>query len=157
MRLAGLVMEDKRSNPSNYAMVSISEGARMVGEGWVEYGQADAYGHKKPGGIGAATGQALKQITGQNIIDQQLSYLMRSGAPDSLDLMVSMNFAHRALSLVLNKRFGRLIAMREGRYTHAPLSRVRESVKRVDVDELYDRELYRPKVRHVDGKSLFLY
>jgi 6-phosphofructokinase 1 len=30
-RLAQLVMQDKRSNPSNYAMVTISEGAHMVG------------------------------------------------------------------------------------------------------------------------------
>ncbi len=156
-RLARLVMEDKLNNPSNYAMVSISEGAQMVGEELVESGQADAFGHRKLGGIGAATGQALKRITGQNVIYQQLSYLMRSGAPDSLDLMVSMNFANMAMSLVMKQRFGRLIAMRDGRYTNVSLSTVREAVKRVDVEELYDRELYRPKVRHVDGKPMFLY
>jgi 6-phosphofructokinase 1 len=27
----------------------------------------------------------------------------------------------------------------------------------VDVDELYDVEEYRPKVRHVHGKPMFLY
>ena len=30
-------------------------------------------------------------------------------------------------------------------------------VKRVDVDELYDVRNYRPKVRHVLGKPMFLY
>jgi 6-phosphofructokinase 1 len=30
-------------------------------------------------------------------------------------------------------------------------------VKRVDVDELYDVNTYRPKVRHVGGKPMFLY
>jgi 6-phosphofructokinase len=156
-RLADLVMGDKRNNPSNYAMVSISEGAQMVGEDLVESGQADAYGHRKLGGIGAATGRALKRITGQNIIYQQLSYLMRSGSPDSLDLMVSLNFANMAMSLVMNRQFGRLTAMRDGRYTNVPLGRIREALKRVDVDELYDRDHYRPKVRHVDGKPMFLY
>jgi 6-phosphofructokinase 1 len=29
--------------------------------------------------------------------------------------------------------------------------------KRVDVRELYDVEAYRPKVRHVGGKPMFLY
>ena len=156
-RLAGLLMADKRDNPSNYAMVSISEGAQMVGEVPVESGQADAYGHRKLGGIGAATGRALKRVTGQNIIYQQLSYLMRSGSPDSLDLMVSLNYANMAMSLVMKRQFGRLVAMREGRYTNLPLSRIREGLKRVDVDELYDRDHYRPKVRHVDGKPMFLY
>ena len=32
-----------------------------------------------------------------------------------------------------------------------------QGVKRVDVDELYDVEKYRPKVRHVHGKPMFLY
>ncbi|MCA9950319.1 MAG: 6-phosphofructokinase, partial [Anaerolineales bacterium] len=87
-RLAALIVEDKKRNPSNYAMVTISEGAHMVGGKVVEYGEADAYGHRKLGGIGEITGEALKKITGQHIINQRVGYLMRSGAPDALDLMV---------------------------------------------------------------------
>ena len=30
-------------------------------------------------------------------------------------------------------------------------------MKRVDVDALYDADEYRPKIRHVDGKPMFLY
>ena len=156
-KLARLVTEDKRNNPSNYAMVTISEGAQMIGGKIVEYGQADDYGHKKLGGIGALTGEAIKSLTGQNIIYQQLSYLMRSGAPDSLDLMVSLNYANMALSLVQKRQFGRLMALRNGIYTNVPISTIAEGPKRVDVDELYDKEQYRPKVRNVDGKPMFLY
>ena len=64
-------------------------------------GDADAYGHRKLGGIGMQTGEVLKKLTGQNIIYQQLSYLMRSGAPDSLDLMVAVNYANMAIDLVV--------------------------------------------------------
>jgi 6-phosphofructokinase 1 len=156
-KLAQLVLEDKKKNPSNYAMVTISEGAQMVGGKIVEYGQADAYGHRKLGGIGVITGEALKTLTGQNIIYQQLSYLMRSGAPDSLDLMISLNYANMAMSLILQKKFGRMVAMREGKYTNVPMSTITEGLKRVDVDELYDRDQYRPKVRNVEGKPMFLY
>jgi len=156
-KLARLVMEDKRSNPSNYAMVTISEGAQMIGGAVVESGQADAYGHRKLGGIGELTGESLKNLTGQSIIYQQLSYLMRSGAPDSLDLMVSLNYANMAMSLVMEKRFGRMMAMRNGLYTNVPISTITKGLKRVDIDELYDVEEYRPKVRHVDGKPMFLY
>jgi 6-phosphofructokinase len=156
-KLAALVMEDKRYNPSNYAMVTISEGAQMVGGKIVEYGQADPFGHKKLGGIGEITGEAIKKLTGQSIIYQQLSYLMRSGVPDSLDLMVSLNYANMAMSLVLQKNFGRMVALRNGIYTNVPISMITEGLKRVDVDELYDQEQYRPKVRHVDGKPMFLY
>lgn len=156
-KLAELVMKDKRNNPSNYAMVTISEGAHMVGGKVIEFGEADAYGHRKLGGIGQITGEALKRLTGQNIIYQQLAYLMRSGAPDALDLMVSVNFAHMAMDLIRGGVSGRMCALRDGVYTHIPMSTVASAVKRVDVDELYDVKEYRPKVRHVLGKPMFLY
>jgi 6-phosphofructokinase 1 len=38
-----------------------------------------------------------------------------------------------------------------------PLKTVMEGTKRVDVDELYDAENYRPKTRRVEGKPMFLY
>jgi 6-phosphofructokinase 1 len=99
-KLAELIMKDKRDNPSNYAMVSVSEGAHMVGGMVVEYGETDAYGHQKLGGIGEITGEALKKITGEGIINQTVAYLMRSGAPDALDLMMAINYANLAVSLI---------------------------------------------------------
>ena len=156
-RLARLIMEDKQANPSNYAMLTISEGARMISGDMVQYGEADAYGHRKLGGIGMLTGEVLKKLTGQNIIFQQLSYLMRSGAPDSLDLMVAVNYANMAIDLVLKKVSGRMVSLTQGVYTDVPMSTITSGQKRVDVRELYDVEQYRPKVRHVMGKPMFLY
>jgi len=156
-KLARLIMEDKQSNPSNYAMLTISEGARMVSGEILQSGDADAYGHRKLGGIGMQTGEVLKKMTGQNIIYQQLSYLMRSGAPDSLDLMVAVNYANMAIDLVLKKVSGRMVSLTQGIYTDVPMSTITAGQKRVDVRELYDAEQYRPKVRHVMGKPMFLY
>ncbi len=156
-RLADLVMRDKKANPSNYAMVTISEGAHMVGGKIIQYGEQDSYGHQKLGGIGMITGEALQKITGQSIINQQLSYLMRSGAPDALDLMCAVNYANLAMDLITSGASGRMVALRDGTYTHIPMSTVTSGLKRVDVDELYDVKEYRPKVRNVLGKPMFLY
>jgi len=120
-------------------------------------GTADAYGHRKLGGIGAQTGEALKEITGEGIIYQQIGYLMRSGQPDSLDLMVAINYAVMAADLLLEGTDGRLVALRNGSYVNVPVEVVRQGVKRADVDALYDVDEYRPKIRHVDGKPMFLY
>jgi 6-phosphofructokinase len=156
-RLAELIMEDKKANPSNYAMLTISEGAQMVGGKVMEYGEKDAYGHRKLGGIGIVTGDALKKLTGQGIIFQQLSYLMRSGAPDSLDLMVAINFAHMAVNLAKKGVSARMVALSAGTYTDVPISTVTSGQKRVDVRELYDVEQYRPKAKTLVGKPMFLY
>jgi 6-phosphofructokinase 1 len=156
-KLSALLLEDKRANPSNYAIMTISEGATMIGGGIVESGEADAYGHRKLGGIGEIAGEHIKTYTGENIIYQQLGYLMRSGAPDSLDRMVALSFANLATDLIIQGRSGRMVALRDGKYTHIPLSTVIAGTKRVDVDELYDREHYRPKVANMLGKPMFLY
>jgi 6-phosphofructokinase len=156
-RLAWQLVEDKRRNPSNYSMVTISEGATIAGGEMMLSGEEDAFGHRKLGGIGAVTGELIGRITGEGIVLQQVAYLMRSGSPDSLDLMVATNYAVMAADLVLEGASGRMVALRGGTYTNVPISVTREGVKRVDVDELYDAEAYRPKVRHVAGKPMFLY
>jgi 6-phosphofructokinase 1 len=155
-RLGKLLLNDKRANPSNYAMLTVSEGARLIEGEIVETGEADAYGHKKLGGIGSLVGEMLKEITQENIIYQQVAYLMRSGAPDSLDLMVAANYAQMAMSLVEQGRFGRMVALQRGLYTDINIGTLMQGVKRVNVAELYDVEEYRPKVRHVFGMPMFL-
>ncbi len=156
-RLAELLVADKRANPSRYAMVTVSEGATLASGELVVSGDTDAYGHRKLGGIGLLLGELLKERTGGDIIYQQLAYLMRSGSPDSLDLMVATNYAVMAADLALEHDTGRMVSLRNGTYTTVPISATREGVKRVDVDELYDVDDYRPKVRHVLGKPMFLY
>lgn len=157
-KLADLLLRDKRANPSNYAMMTISEGARMIGEGIVHKDEkVDPYGHKKLGGIGAITADRLQKITGEPTLIQEVAYLMRSGEPDALDLMVAINYANIAMDLIETKRFGRMVALRDGRYTDVTAESPTLGVKTVDVRALYDVEEYRPKVWHVHGKPMFLY
>ena len=80
-RLGDLLVADKRANPSNYAMVTVSEGATIAGGDMVVSGDEDAYGHRKLGGIGELTASLLKEHTGEEMIVQEVGYLMRSGAP----------------------------------------------------------------------------
>jgi len=156
-KLARFLTRDKKNNPSNYVMMTISEGAHPIGGVVMETGPADAYGHRKLGGIGEYVSDQVKRLTGHHTIYQRVAYLMRSGAPDSLDLMVAVNYANIAMDLVSDKRYNRMVALRHGTYTHVPLKTVTGGVKRVDVDELYDAENYRPKTRRVEGKPMFLY
>ena len=156
-RLAKLVADDRQRNPSNYAIIAISEGASMLGGQIVEYGQEDAYGHRKLGGIGQIAGDAINQITGIDIVNQQIAYLMRAGAPDSLDRMVAISYANLAIDQLLQGHSGRMAALQNGQYTTVPVDTCTQGLKRVDVEELYDKENYRPKVKHMLGKPMFLY
>ncbi len=155
-KLADLLLQDKADNPSNYAMVTISEGAHPIGGAVMERGEADAYGHRKLGGIGEWLGEKLQEITKQRVLYQQLGYLMRSGAPDSLDLMVAANYAQMAMGLVERGESGRLVCLQRGVYSDVPISTLSQGKKRVNVPELYDADNYQPKIRHVFGMPMFL-
>lgn len=155
-KLANFLLEDKRSNPSNYAIMTISEGAIMEGGEVIESGEADAYGHRKLGGVGEVTAQAIKQLTGQNIMYQQLGYLMRSGAPDSLDRMVAMSFGNLAVQLIRRNDTGKMVALHGGKYTTVPVEMVLAGKKRVDVASYYDIDQYKPRVKDFMGVPMFL-
>ncbi len=155
-RLCDFLMQDKRKNPSNYAIMTVSEGAIMEGGDIVESGEADAYGHRKLGGIGQLISEEIQKKTGQNTMVQQLGYLMRSGAPDSLDRMVAMSFGTLAVQLIRRKETGKMVALHGGKYTTVPVEMVLAGRKRVDVPAYYDIENYRPKIHDFMGVPMFL-
>ena len=156
-KLAGLAVEDRAANPSNYSIVVISEGATMIGGDRVESGEADAYGHRKLGGIGQQTGDLIKQITGVGIMNQHVGYLMRSGPPDTMDLMVGFNYGTMASELVLAGVSGHMVGIQDGKYVTNDLSVLAAGARSVDVDAFYDSDAYRPNVRALAAKPMFLY
>ncbi|HMK92197.1 MAG TPA: 6-phosphofructokinase, partial [Thermoleophilia bacterium] len=157
-KLAGLLAADREANPSHYSIMTISEGAVPAGGGGaVESGEADAFGHKKLGGIGQAVTAELKRLTGVNMMFQQLGYVIRSGPPDVLDRMVATSYGTLALDQLAAGKSGILVALQGGRYTTLDLTVVAGGQRPLDIDAFYDSEQYRPRVADVLGKPMFMY
>ncbi|MEE4214306.1 MAG: 6-phosphofructokinase, partial [Bacteroidales bacterium] len=91
--LAQLLVEDRNTNPSKYAVLLISEGAMFEGGEMIfSNSEKDAYGHAKLGGIGDIVSNELKRLSVKynngktiNVINQKLGYMVRGGDPDALD------------------------------------------------------------------------
>jgi len=155
-KLTHFLIEDKRNNPSNYCIMTVSEGATMTGGDIIEKGEEDAYGHRKLGGIGEIISEEIQRRTGQGIMYQKLAYLMRSGAPDSLDRMVAMSYGHLAMQLIRRNETGKMVALRGGKYTTVPIDIIMAEKKRVDVENYYDSENYKSKIKDFLGVPMFL-
>lgn len=155
-KLAEMIVRDKHDNPSNYAMMTISEGATPIGGQITQTGEKDAYGHQKLGGVGSWIADKVKELTGHKVTFQQLGYMMRCGAPDALDRMVAMNFGNLAMDMLLDGASGLMTALQDGKYTTVGLNSVIEGVKRVDVERFYDEDEYRPVIRRVQALPMFL-
>ena len=155
-KLADMIVRDKENNPSNYSILTISEGAVPIDGEVMETGEKDAYGHKKLGGVGMWVAEKIKKLTGKDITYQQLGYMMRCGAPDALDRMVAMNFGNLAMDMLLDGASGLMTALQDGKYTTVGLNSVIEGVKRVEVERFYDVEEYKPVIRRVQNLPMFL-
>src|SRR5580693_9628757 len=142
--LTNLLAEDKRNNPSNYSLVVASEGAVWTGHKVEDFGEADAYGHRKKVDIGHALAEILHERTGEETMTSDLTYDLRSGDPDAVDQVVATTFANIALDLIGGNAFGRMVAVRQGCYAHAPLPDPALGPRTVDVAKLYNTKRYRP-------------
>ena len=164
-QVAELMAADRKHNPSNYAVLLVSEGATMKGttEMSFEGGEKDQYGHRKLGGIGDRVAKQLKELsptynrgTRVNIVNQRLGYLVRCGEPDAIDSIVPMAYGNHALDLILQGTSGRLICLRNGIYEDAPIGVISATKKVVDIGKFYNVERLRPKYETFERKPLFI-
>jgi 6-phosphofructokinase 1 len=163
-RLAELLTADRNRNPSRYAVVLVSEGARLTSHGGMSFEgeETDMFGHRKLGGIGDQVAAALKEYSPRynngrriDVVSQRLGYLVRSGDPDALDSIVPMAFGNLALDLVLRKQFGRLVSIHRGFYDSVPITSVTSEKKVVNVPRYYNTDRLRPNY-DFDGAPLFI-
>lgn len=155
--VAAMLAKDRAANPSRYAVLVLSEGAQMLGGDIVEGGEADAYGHRKLGGIGEMVGAEIQRRTGIGVLNQKLAYIMRSGPPDMLDRMVAKNYGAMVVQALVEKKRGLMAAIQGGRYTLVPIDTCIQGTRRVDVEALYDPAQYRPRIAAIAAKPMFLY
>jgi 6-phosphofructokinase 1 len=155
-RLLDVLIDDKRANPSRYAFVIASEGAMWSGGVLGEFGEADAYGHRRKVDVGYALVEQIKQRTGEDAVNSELTYDLRSGEADSLDQMVAITFANIAVDLIRDGgEHGRMMAIVDGKYTHVPIPEP-GNARRVDVDTMYDLNRFRPQYHNRLGRPLLL-
>lgn len=64
-KLIRLLLEDKHANPSNYALIVLSEGAEWEDYKVQEYGEPDAYGHRRKASVAEAFADEIKRRTGE--------------------------------------------------------------------------------------------
>jgi len=164
-RLTELMVADRSTNPSRYSVVLVSEGAKIAGMDEMVYSdqEADAYGHRKLGGVGDLIAERLKQISPKyaggrrvNTIAQRLGYLVRCGDPDALDSMVPMAFGNLAMDLILKGTWGRLVNVRNGRYDNVPVDVVTSRKKTLDVAKYYVADRLRPRYEDFQNQPIFI-
>jgi 6-phosphofructokinase 1 len=155
-KLIRLLVEEKRANPSNYALVVLSEGAEWEGYRVQEYGEADAYGHRKKASVAEALAEEIKRRTGEETLTSDLTYDLRSGDPDFVDKLVALTFGNMAYDAVLDGKSGLMSALVKGCYDLVPIPDHNLGPRKLDIATMYNIERYRPMYASKRGLPVFL-
>jgi ATP-dependent phosphofructokinase / diphosphate-dependent phosphofructokinase len=153
--LIELLLIDKQSNPSNYSLVILSEGAEWVGYQVREYGEPDAFGHRKKANVGEDLSDEIKK-TGEETVVSDLTYDLRSGSPDFVDKLVASTFAGMAVDCIQQGQHGVMMAISHGCYTAAPIPDPKLGPRKVDIETMYNTQRYRPNYAQKLGLPIFL-
>lgn len=167
-RLAKMLLEDQKSNPNNYAILTMSEAATVAPEKALKYvpemsrlekqslaalmlaakTEEEGEGYTvemgaRVSGTGPMVTEILENLTGQRFMFQPLSLLIRTAVPDGQDLIGALNFALMAVNLAAAGKTGRLTAYRQQEnYIDLPIETVFEPGGNIDVAEHYDAAAY---------------
>jgi 6-phosphofructokinase 1 len=155
-KMIGLIMTDKKANPSNYALVILSEGARWKGYEIKEYGEEDAFGHRHKFSVAEAFSDAIIARTRAETVVSDLTYDLRSGAPDFLDNLVATTFGTMAYDSITGNKFGLMTAIADGKFAMVPIPDPKLGPRKVDIASMYNTERYRPTYTSKEGLPVFL-
>jgi 6-phosphofructokinase 1 len=155
-KLIQLLLEEKRTNPSNYALLVLSEGAGWEGYEVHEYGEPDPYGHRKKVSVADSLANEIRRRTGEETITSDLTYDLRSGDPDFIDKLVALTFGNMAYDAVLDGKTGLMSALVGGCYDLVPIPDPKLGPRKLDVASTYNTERYRPMYANKRGLPIFL-
>ncbi len=155
-RMIELLVKDKKDNPSSYSLVVLSEGAEWEGYNVREYGEADAYGHRKKANVAEDLSDEIKKRAREETVVSDLTYELRSGEPDFIDKMVATTFGNMAMDCLQDGRSNVMTAVVNGQFTLMPIPDPKLGPRRVDVENMYNVERYRPNYSNKVGMPIFL-
>ena len=155
-KMIDLLLEEKCDNPSGYSLVILSEGAEWHGYRVREYGEPDAYGHRKKASVAEDFSDELKKRVKVDTMVSDLTYDLRSGEAAFTDKLVACTFAHMAVESIIKNQSGLMSALAHGCYAMMPIPDPKLGPRLVDVNALYNTERFRPKYFGKTGLPVFL-
>jgi 6-phosphofructokinase 1 len=137
-------------------LVILSEGAQWEGYVTKEYGEPDAFGHRKKFSVAEAFSDEVINRTGAETVVSDLTYDLRSGAPDFLDTMVATTFGTMAYDAITSRKHGLMASISEGKFAMVGIPDPKDGPRHLDVEHMYNKERYRPTYASKEGMPLLL-
>lgn len=131
-------IKKRHTRGKTFSIVVVAEGAHFKNNTTVLQEQKlDAFGHVRLGGIGEILGTEIEKRTGYETRVTVLGHIQRGGSPTAFDRVLGTRFGAKAVDLVKNKKFGRMVALSGVKIIDVPIEEAVKALKTVDM-ELYE-------------------
>ncbi len=128
------VLKRRRANGKNYGIVVVSEGAEFPEKGMTTLdAETDAFGHVRLGGVGNAVAKLIEDATGYETRCVVLGHLQRGGPPSAYDRVLATRLGLAAGHLVVQQRFGTMVALSGTRIIETTLGQGVAATKTLDL------------------------
>jgi len=132
------IIKKRHSRGKTFSIVVVAEGAQFKDGTMVTQEQKlDAFGHVRLGGIGENLADLIEKRTGFETRVSVLGHIQRGGTPTAFDRVLGTRLGVKAVELIKNKKFGRMVALAGIKIVDVPLEEAVKALKTVDM-ELYD-------------------
>jgi len=125
---------ERERRGKHFTMIIVAEGARPVGGEFVTATGQEANREARLGGIGAVLVDELQHRTGKEARQVVLGHLQRGGTPTSLDRTLCTMFGTRAVELIAEERFGRMVSYRAASVTSVTLEEAAAGIRTVPTE-----------------------
>jgi 6-phosphofructokinase 1 len=132
------ILKKRHERGKLFSIVVVAEGAEFKEIGAVlQEKKLDAFGHVRLGGIGEELAKLIEEKTGYETRVSVLGHIQRGGSPTAFDRVLGTRLGVKAVELILNKKFGKMVALQGIKIVDVPLEDAVKALKTVDM-ELYD-------------------
>lgn len=117
-----------------FSIVVVAEGARLAGADFVTTTEQPKDREARLGGIGAHIAEEIQKRTGKETRCVVLGHLQRGGSPTNMDRALCTIFGSKAVELIANQQFGRMVAFTGDGVTSVPLLEATGQLRTVPID-----------------------
>ncbi|MBN1912857.1 MAG: ATP-dependent 6-phosphofructokinase, partial [Candidatus Omnitrophica bacterium] len=129
------ILEKRHKRGKNFSIVVVAEGAQFKeGTMVTQEEKLDDFGHVRLGGIGEKLAGQIEKRTGYETRVSVLGHIQRGGTPTAFDRILGTRFGVKAVDLVIEKKFGRMVALSGNKIIDVPIEDAVKSLKTVDMD-----------------------
>jgi ATP-dependent phosphofructokinase / diphosphate-dependent phosphofructokinase len=132
------LLRQRKLQGSAFSIIVVAEDARPHPDEdfLTEEIRAQIYEAGRLGGIGFHVAREIERLTGITARHANLGYVQRGGSPTAFDRVLATRFGVKAVEVVLEQGWGRMVGLRGGQIVSIPLDDAVQKLKRLD-EEIY--------------------